>query len=539
MWSKTVSNCSTFLENLSASDFSLPALTFYQGRTLQGRMTYGELALAVSSLSGYLEKVIKLRPGDRVLVLSPNCLEVPVLLLALWRVGAVIVPLNPNTGAEDWRFIAEHSEARGLFASKEFVDRFASPKNPLEFTLCFDDFSKFCAEPVVSSKVASSSLAIVLYTSGTTGNPKGVGLSQLNLLSNGLSMAKNFGFDKTTQFAVLPLYHAHALGFGLMSALSTRGHLVFTDKLDPFAWTEVIEKESVVYTSVVPQLLPLLMAARVRQKKVPSLKAILVSSAPLSSQIAQEFETKTEISLIQGWGLSEYTNFACCMPLTLSSGDRRSLLFHAEGTSVGSPLSGTEVKVIAMGENAGRESLGEGERGELCVRGPSLMLGYYKDPETTRISMIPGGWLLTGDEGFYRQFQGQPVFFIAGRIKEIIIRGGDKYSPLAIEKKIFAEMPEIQGKLVVLGFAHELYGEEIGAYLEVDELLDSMRAELTQALDAIPSDSRPKVVLFSASPIPRTHTGKIQRRKLQSFFSKFKKFQGPLKILSSQEPSGI
>jgi acyl-CoA synthetase (AMP-forming)/AMP-acid ligase II len=538
LWSKVVSNCSALLENLSVSDSSLPALTFYQGRTLRGRLTYGELALAVSTLSGYLENVVKLRPGDRVLVLSPNGLEVPVLLLALWRVGTVVVPLNPNTGAEDWHFIAEHSGARGLFASKDFVGRFASPKNPLDFILSFEDFSKFSAEPVVSSKTASSSLAIVLYTSGTTGNPKGVGLSQSNLLSNGLTMARNFDFDRTTQFAVLPLYHAHALGFGLMSALSTRGHLVFTDKLDPFAWAEVIEKESVSYTSVVPQLLPLLMAARVRQKKVPSLKAILVSSAPLSGQIAQEFETKTEISLIQGWGLSEYTNFACCIPLTLSREDRRSLLFHAEGTSVGSPLPGTEVKVIALGENAGFENLGEGQRGELCVRGPSLMLGYYKDPETTRSSMITDGWLRTGDEGFYRQFQGQSVFFIAGRIKEIIIRGGDKHSPLAIEKKIFEKMPDLQGKLVVLGFAHELYGEEIGAYLEADELSESMRSELTQTLDAIALDSRPKVLLFSAAPIPRTHTGKIQRRKLQHLFSKFKKIRGPLKILSSQEPSG-
>ena len=122
----------------------------------------------------------------------------------------------------------------------------------------------------------------MLYTSGTTGNPKGVALPQGSLLANAWSMAVNFGLEGETQLAVLPLYHAHAFGFGLMTALTTGGHLVFTDRFDPFSWAEVIRAESVTLTSVVPTLLaPLLQL--VRRDKVPGLRAILVSSAPLTA----------------------------------------------------------------------------------------------------------------------------------------------------------------------------------------------------------------------------------------------------------------
>jgi acyl-CoA synthetase (AMP-forming)/AMP-acid ligase II len=529
-----VDHCSALLDNLS--DPKLPALSFYRGRTCEGRLTYGELSSKVASLSGYLANDIGLKVGDRVLILSPNSLEVPVLLLALWRIGAVVVPLNPNTGEDEWGFIAEHSEARGLLVSKEFFGRFPNLKKPLDFKLSLENFLQYQSDPILTSRVSGSELAIVLYTSGTTGSPKGVGLSQRNLMSNGLSMARNFDFSQTTQFAVLPLYHAHALGFGLMSALTTQGHLVFTDKLDPFSWAEVIEKESVTFTSVVPTLLPLLLASRVHQKKIPLLKAILVSSAPLSQQIAREFEEKTELRLMHGWGLSEYTNFACAIPSFLDEKDRKTLIFNEEGTSVGSPLPGTDVKVIA--HTGGENPLTEGEKGELCVRGASLMLGYYKDTENTRQTMTAEGWLRTGDEGFYRHHKDHPIFFITGRIKEIIIRGGEKVSPLAVEKKIFSEIPELAGKMVVLGFPHQLYGEEVGAYIELETLSDSVREKLVKTLEKISPDSRPKIVLFSSSPIPRTHTGKIQRRKLLHFFTGFKNKQGAIKILSSQEPSG-
>ena len=509
------------------------ALTFYHGRSVIGRLTYDELREHVLKISYYLENDLGVRRGDRVLILSPNRLEIPVLLLAVFSLGAVVVPLNPNAPAEDWNYIAKHSGARGLILSPGLQIKDHSFDFKLNIENLFQLEKKLPEAGLTFSQILTHELAIVLYTSGTTGNPKGIGLSQNNLFKNAASMALNFELYKTTQFSILPLYHAHALGFGLMTALSTSGHLVFTDKMDPFAWAEIIRNEAVAYTSVVPSFLPMLVAARVHKEKVPSLKSLLVSSAPLTTEMVREFETKTSIPLIHGWGLSEYTNFACCLSLRESASDHKKLLFEHEVPSVGSPLTGTEVKIIDVDGN----TLGEAQLGELCVRGHSLMMGYYCDPETTKDTILDDGWLRTGDLGMYRMHRGKPVFFIAGRIKEIIIRSGEKYNPLAIEKKICHAIPELQGKIAVLGFNHKVHGEEIGAYIEIapisNSLPEKLRDNLTKILELLPIESRPKVILYSRDPIPRTHTGKIQRRKLKPLYTEYFDFKGTYKIIAS------
>ena len=144
--------------------------------------------------------------------------------------------------------------------------------------------------------------------------------------------------------------------------------------------------------------------------------------------------------------------------------------------------------------------------------------------------------LITRDEGFFRDIEGRPNFFITGRIKEIIIRDGDKWSPLAIERQLLAGLPELEGRLVALGFPHQLHGEEIGVYLEMDEVDPALRARIEAAVAWMPIESRPKVILFGAAPIPRTHTGKIQRRKLHPLFAGFAQSRGALRIEPAPSP---
>jgi long-chain acyl-CoA synthetase len=508
------------------------ALTFYKGKTLAGRWTYGELLGAVDGFTRRLRDQLGVRTGDRVAVLAPNRLEVPALFLAAMQLGAAVVPLNPTTPPADWDYILAHSEARLVFGARELLDRLV--RRP-ETVCAFED------EPAAASDGAAPApagpperslerqLAIVLYTSGTTGNPKGVALAQSSLLANAWSMAVNFRFQPEapeTQLAVLPLYHAHALGFGLMTTLTTGGHLVFVERFDPFAWAAVVRAESVTLSSVVPTLLQPLLQIGVRADKIPTLRALLVSSAPLTSSLARAFEEKTGLRLIQGWGLSEYTNFACCLPLELPEEERRQLLYGGELTSIGGPLAGTEVKVVGP-DGA---SLPAGERGELHVRGHSTMLSYFRDDAATAGTLGADGWLRTGDEGFFRASSAGPAFSITGRIKETIIRDGDKFSPLAIERRILADVPEIEGRMVALGFPHDLHGEEIGLYLEGEVLADDLRARLTKVVGEMPLDARPKVIAFGAAPIPRTHTGKIQRRKLHAAFAPFRDCRGALRI---------
>jgi long-chain acyl-CoA synthetase len=499
-----------------------PALSFYRGRTLEGRLSYAELAASVASVAGYLRGDLGVGAGDRVAILTANRLEVPVLVLALLRLGAVVVPLNPAAAAEDWSYVLNHSGARGLCATRDLAARVPPSARP-SFTLHVEEPLPSGA-PAPAMPGLGEQMAVVLYTSGTTGNPKGVALRQRNLICNAWSMGQNFALDRTTQLAVLPLYHAHAFGFGLMSALCTGGHLVFTERLDPFNWAEVIRAESVEVTSVVPTLLPMLLATGVTAEKVPTLRHILVSSAPLSGELARDFEARTRIPLIQGWGLSEYANFACCVSPHASPSDHARWMSAWEVPSIGPALAGTEVRVL---DESGA-AVGEGVRGQLVVRGHSTMTGYFRDPENTARTLDTEGWLHTGDEGFFSEEGGTPIFFVTGRLKEIIIRDAEKYSPLRLERRLVESLPELSGRLVVLGFPHPTHGEEVGAYVELDTLDDSAKARLAAAVGSMPVAERPKVVLYGPRAIPRTHTGKIQRRKMQPWFAPWCAHRGAL-----------
>ncbi len=498
-----------------------PALSFYRGKALEGRLSYKELVARVEALAGALHEQFGVRVGDRVALLAPNRLEVPVLMLALLRLGAVVVPLNAASAAEDWTYILAHSGARGLCIARELFDRVPQPA-PTSFTLQVEDAFALVGRPPQAPAGFEEQLAVVLYTSGTTGDPKGVALRQRNLICNARSMASNFRLDGTAQYAVLPLYHAHAFGFGLMTALSTGGHLVFSERLEPFSWARVVRAESVEVSSVVPSLIPMLLAAGVTGEQVPTLRHLMVSSAPLPVDVARNFEGRTQIRLIQGWGLSEYTNFACCLSPFETPDEHARLMFSWEVPSIGPALEGTEVRVV---DERGAP-VGEGERGELVIRGHSTMLGYFRDPENTARAIDADGWLRSGDEGFFRLHRGRPIYFVTGRLKEVIIRDAEKYSPLRLERRLIEALPELSGRLVVLGFPHQEHGEEVGAYLEVEACDAALRARLAAAIEAMPPAERPKVVLHGRQPIPRTHTGKIQRRKMQPWFARWAEHRG-------------
>jgi long-chain acyl-CoA synthetase len=401
-----------------------PALTFYSGRTLAGSLSHRELCERVDAVAGYLWESLGVRRGDRIALLSPNRLELPVMMLATMRLGAVVIPLDPAAPSDELAYIIANARARGCFASVELFPKLALPTNV--FVRSIDEIARCRGRAPAPDGELGSAMAVILYTSGTTGRPKGVTLAQRSLLANAWSMASRFGLSRTTQLAVLPLYHAHALGFGLMTALTTRGHLVFSDGFDPFAWSEIIRAHEVAITSVVPTMLSPLLQVRTTAERVPSLRAVLVSSAPLSVELARDFEQHTKLRLVQGWGLSEYTNFACCMAPDEDPATRDELMFGFEVPCIGSALPGTEVRVVdALGNDAPPNV-----RGELYVRGHSTMLAYLDDADATSKAIDADGWLRTGDEGFWTVQRGERRFFVSGRLKELIIRRGEKHSPV-------------------------------------------------------------------------------------------------------------
>jgi len=506
----------------------LPAFSFYRGSERSLRLTYGELVALVEQNACALAQRHGVKRGDRVAVLLPNGESTPAVMLAIMVLGAIAVPLNPGFDASDWIYAAQDCGAVGVVVQAQLRDKAEALAHAVPF-ICSDD--ELAAHKVTQDTPFEQRLehepALILYTSGTTGTPKGVVLSHANLLANGRAMARHFELDASPQLAVMPLFHAHAMGFGLMSALVSRGHLVLTNGLNAFHWASIIRAEQVVATSLVPPLLPFLTKVRVRADQVPSLRALLVSSAPLPKEWAREFLDKTGIPLVQGWGLSEFTNFATCADVDGLEQSRRQLTTHL-WPSIGRPLTNAEVEVRAPNG----EHVDLGVKGELFVRGPSRMLGYWRKGEAPA---APAEWLATGDEGYYDIDERGPLYFITGRIKDIIIRDAEKLSPLAIERHLLEGLPELQGRLAVVGFQHAVHGEEIGAYVESADAAGALGEQLVLRARSLGNALRPKIILWGTRPIPRTHTGKVQRARLRELFTTYDTYSGPTLIEQAYE----
>jgi long-chain acyl-CoA synthetase len=497
-------------------------LAGYRGRTLVAEMTRRDLLLRVGAAMHHLSTELGVKAGDRIVVLASNRVEVAVLYLAALRLGAALVPLHLNSPPDDWRLGVEHAQAILVVADPELVPRLP----PLAVPVCQ------LAEAVPAGPGPSreppaprpEDLAVIIFSAGS-GLSKGVALSQRSLLTSARVLADAFARDGGAQLASLPIHHAHTLGFGLTSALVAGCPLVLSERFDPLAFAEVVRKESVAVTSILPSWLSALRQAGLRADQVPTLRHLLVTSAPLSPAVGRAFEDESGIPLLQGWGLAELGGLACCLPPSLSDEDRRALIYD-DPPSVGSPLPGNEVKVI----DGNGHDLGPDQRGELCVRGPTRMVGYFRDEAATRSAIDANGWLHTGDEGFFRVHQGTPYFFLTERIKDVIIRGGEKLSPLAIERKLVDALPELDGKLAVVGYPHALHGEEVGVYLETPALDGHLNLALVATLDTLTPDLRPQVVLFGDRPIPRAPSGQPERRLLRDLFAPHASARGPVHI---------
>lgn len=504
----------------------VPAITFYHvGR--KECVDYAELHTQCHQWAGFLTECWSLSAGGRVALCAYNETAVVPIALAVIASGRVLVPLNPDSDTAFIESVLDQASVEAVILGDDIplrVRDYLIGRIPL----CV--FSGAVVLPRQDAVVISDDqhrcdvIAMLLFTSGTTGKPKGVALSQSALIANASGLIKNFKLNGTAQLAVMPLFHAHAFGFGLMTALLSGGHLVLTRGIDPRLWKRAIREQEVVYTSLVPSLLHVLLRTRVTQSDVPSLRGILVSSAPLATNLAAEFMRSSGVRLIHGWGLSEYTNFACCMRVEQDDGYYKDCLLGHPWPAVGHRLDATEIQI----RNSQGAEVPVDQVGELWIRGPSVMREYFMDEESTREALCDG-WLQTGDLG-YRTYTSQgELYFITGRLKEIIIRAGEKIAPLAVEdhlRRIFPAWKAVQW--AVVGYPNSLYGEEIGLYVYDDLMMD--KSVFLNTLSAMPITQRPKIVIVGSEHIPVTNTGKVQRLKLQKHFSYYAEYNGPSMI---------
>ena len=294
-------------------------------------------------------------------------------------------------------------------------------------------------------------------------------------------------------------------------------------------------REQVNVVSVVPTLLQFLIeygdreknagntifGGNISRRNLTHFRHLICGAGTLSVTLAKAFSDMFGITILHGYGLSETTCFSCFLPINLSWKSNQHWLLDHEYPSIGCPIEPNEMAIFAA--DGSGVKLGEGERGEICIRGHNVMQGYFKRPDANE-ETFKFQWFRSGDEGFYlRDENGRPFFFITGRIKELINRGGVKFSPFDIEEVLLG----INGVKVglAIGFENVYYGEEVGAYVVLDEGANvNADAIIARCREHMTFEKSPKVVVFGRD-IPVTSTGKYQRLKLQDRFSEWEKTQ--------------
>jgi long-chain acyl-CoA synthetase len=443
-------------------------------------------------------------PGDRVVVMLPNCPEVLQSYAAILRLGAVVVPVVFLLGPAEVRHILDHSGARTLITSADLAWKAEGWDGTIILVggeaagaLAWDVIVP--AEPDAFAMVERrpDDLAVILYTAGTTGQPKGVALSHANLLSNARSAASLYELDRAEwSLAVLPLSHSY--GLTLMNAgniLGTRA--VLLRWFNPELVLDTIQRHRVQQMAGVPTMFVyLLNFSDADRFDTSSMKLWGSGAAPLPVEIVEPFETRFGGRLLEGYGLTEA---APVVSAHRFSGERRL-------GSVGQPIPGVDVAICDDDDHR----LAAGEVGEVCVSGPNVMLGYYRMPEETART-IRGGWLHTGDMG---RVDADGFLYIVERKKDLIIRGGFNIYPREVEDVLYAHAAVAE--TAVVGVPDPLMGEDVLAFV-VTKAGAATTAEALIAFcqDRLAKYKCPKHVRF-VDTLPKSPIGKILRKELRA-----------------------
>jgi len=479
-------------------------------------LTYAELDAASAAFAGRLRE-LGVGPGDRVALVAPNVVAFPVAYYAILRLGAVVVPMNPLLKAGEVAYTWEDCGARvavvfALFA--ETARSAAETTGTQVLVVGPDDVGAPGADADVDLGIverAASDTAVILYTSGTTGRPKGAELSFANLRSNTLACVETLFLNGPDDvlFGGLPLFHSFGQTCALNASVAGGSSLTLLPRFDPREALEVVARDGVTVFLGVPTMYMALLAVA-QQDPAASAKAGSVrfgvsGGSSLPVEVLRGVEEAFGMRLLEGYGLSETSPVA-----SFNHPDRPS-----KPGSVGVAIRGVE---LALGRPPHEDERSEASTvdlldedpdaiGEILVRGDNVMLGYRGDPDATA-EAVRGGWFHTGDlarrdaDGFY---------FIVDRVKDLIIRNGFNVYPREVEEVLYAH-PAV-AEAAVVGVPDPLRGEEVGALVQLREGAEATEEELRDFVAArIAAFKYPRVIRFG--PVPKGPTGKILKREI-------------------------
>ena len=526
----------------------------------QRSISFGQLALSCEQVARLL-RAHGSQPGDTVSLVMPNGLMTLQLLLGAMAGGWCVNPVNLLSQPEQMRYVLGHSDCRIVFASPQWEPvvrpMLAGLGRAVTLVVVAADATTLAgtgtpghagvepdapgpagdagmapnvsvpageagtgsdphalageagtgSDPRVPAgdvgtasgafTAAGDALALLMYTSGTTGVPKGVMLTHSNLAANALAISTEHGLGTGDRvLAVLPLYHINAFAVTMLAPLAHGGSLVLPAKFSAARfWAQAIEHQC-SWINLVPTMVSYLLEGEAPERaQLARIRFCRSASAALPPEHLRAFEQKFGIGIIETMGLTETVAPSFSNPLDPA---------RRRPGSVGR-ASGCEARVI----DASLAPVADGQTGEIAVRGPNVMRGYYKDDEATRAAFTPDGWLRTGDLG-HRDADG--FFFVTGRIKELIIKGGENIAPREIDEALLRHPAVLDAAAVGIPDRH--YGQEIMACVVLRSGQVGDEAALREfCLQQLGRYKTPKLIRFVAE-LPRGPSGKVQRLKL-------------------------
>ncbi|WP_295035338.1 class I adenylate-forming enzyme family protein [uncultured Microbacterium sp.] len=428
--------------------------------------------------------------GDVVAIMLPNSVELLIGMLGAWRIGAAVTPVNPTFTVRELEYQVADSRARILLAPP------TAPAVDVP-VIVPEHMRALPEEPIEDPRILGADLALLVYTSGSTGQPKGVMLDHDNLAAMAGSLVTHLDLSSSDHaLLVLPLFHVNSICISFLAPMAAGARVTILERFSPEPFLDALDRFRPSYFSAVPAIFARLAELPAeRTAQVRSLRFAICGAAPVSKQLLRRCEERFGFAILEGYGLTESTCASACNPLW---GIRK------PGT-VGRALPGQQIAIV---DEDGR-LVPTGRRGEIIISGPTVMRGYLGRPDATSAT-VHGGWLHTGDVGILDR---EGYLTIVDRIKDMIIRGGENLYPKEIEA-FLATHPEVLESAVV-GAPHDVLGEVPVAYVVLlpggsataDDLLAHCRTGLTK----IKIPARLEIV----EALPRNPVGKIDKPALR------------------------
>ena len=504
-----------YLKNAADQYPDRTALIFVAERvTYREMMEHIDRAAAAFSAAG-------LNKGDRIALMLPNCFAFVYSFYAAMKLGLVVAQLNPLLTARELSFIVRDSDARMLIAvdvayptikqtmlDQDIENLVIVPLTGQELdegTTLFDDLLQQDAPVPSGAEIdPENDLAALQYTGGTTGFPKGVMLSHFNLIANAemtrevmQQWLKKFSGKEIFCMALLPFFHSYGMTCCLTTALTAPAGLILVPQFNADLIFFLIEQyQPAMFPGVPTAFIALMNHPEIQDHDIGSIDICISGAAALPVEVMEQFEQKTGASILEGYGLSEASPITHCNPLY---GMRKP-------GSIGMPYPDTDCKIVDSEE--GKRELPIGEEGELIIKGPQVMSGYWNRPNDTAVA-LRNGWLYTGDIARMDQ---DGYFYIVDRKKDVIIYGGYNIYPREVEEVLF-EHPKV-AEAVCIGVPEKFFGEVVKAFIVPKEGSEVTAEEIIEFCKArLIKYKVPRQVEFRTE-LPKTLVGKYLRKDL-------------------------